>query len=145
MKRHKCICDKKDDNIKSLKVDDVTVLDTSLLSNNDNVDISPVSHNQYDNDVKNIPNTYNDTVSIPASELKPYSETLKQNKKSKESYLYFYCSYKLDGIVNNKYYVSTSIKSARNNIHNIALRYKKSKCYDTVEFQILEFKQISRA
>ncbi len=135
MKRHKCICDKKDDNIKSDKskiiTDDEAVfkLDTSLKN-----------QAQYD-----IVKVHNDTVSIPASELKPYSETLKQNKKSKESYLYFYCSYKLDGIVNNKYYVSKSIKSARNNIHNIALRYKKSKGYDNVEFKILEFKQISMA
>lgn len=77
--------------------------------------------------------------------LKPYSTTLKENEKQKENKLYFYCSYMLDKVISNKYYTAKNKKSARDNIHNIALRYKKSKGYNKVDFEIIELKEISMA
>lgn len=119
------------DSVNDVKESSVSYLDTSHS-------LSMTSEqSQYDN--------VNDTVIIPASELKPYSTTLKENKKPKENKLYFYCSYMLDNVINKKYYSSKNKKSARDNIHNIALRYKKSKGYNKVDFEIIELKEISRA
>ena len=129
------------DSVNDVKESSVSYLDTShslsMTSEQAQYDKVVKTHSQDDN--------VNDKLIIPASELKPYSTTLKENKKPKENKLYFYCLYMLDNVINKKYYSSKNKKSARDNIHNIALRYKKSKGYNKVDFEIIEFKEISRA
>lgn len=129
------------DSVNDVKESSVSYLDTShslsMTSEQAQYDKVVKTHSQDDN--------VNDTVIIPASELKPYSTTMKENKKPKENKLYFYCSYMLDNVISNKYYSAKNKKSARDNIHNIALRYKKSKGYNKVDFEIIELKEISRA
>ena len=119
------------DSVNDVKESSVSYLDTSHS-------LSMTSGQSQDDNVK-------DKVIISASELKPYSTTLKENKKPKENKLYFYCLYMLDNVINKKFYSSKNKKSARDNIHNIALRYKKSKGYEKVAFKILKLEEISRA
>ena len=165
IKRQYSIHYKKHNNIKSDKskiiTDDEAVFKVennngpALDSVNDVKESSDTSHSlsmtseqaQYDKVVKthSQDDNVNDKLIIPASELKPYSTTLKENKKPKENKLYFYCSYMLDNVISNKYYSAKNKKSARDNIHNIALRYKKSKGYNKVYFEIIELKEISSA
>lgn len=145
---------KKHNSLDIKKTNDTNLNDEAVIEseNNsvpviDNIKDTSPKNLQYDKVVKthSQDDNVNDKLIIPASELKPYSTTLKENKKPKENKLYFYCSYMLDKVISNKYYTAKNKKSARDNIHNIALRYKKSKGYNKVDFEIIELKEISMA
>ena len=118
------------DSVNDVKESAVLDLDTSHLH-------SMTSGQSQDDNVK-------DKVIISASELKPYSETLKQNKKTKTDKQYYYCHFILDGVENIKYLTAKNLKSVKDNIHTIHSRYKKSKGYEKVAFKILKLEEISR-
>lgn len=68
----------------------------------------------------------------------------KSNNKENKDYEYYYCKYRLEGSIINTYKACFSVKDLYKYLDTVIVNFKLEKGYDNVDFEILEFKKLTK-